>query len=1030
MNSHSDPTFPLHDELLRHDRFVRNLARSLLFDETRVDDVVQETWLAVLNHPPEGVVSMRAWLSRVVRNFAYKIARDEGRRVRREAAAARPEAVPSVAEVHERESLRRKIVDAANGLDEPLRTTTLLRYMEGLPPREIAKRLDVPVETVRSRVRIVRERLRSQLDGDYGGDRRAWCLAMIPLAAMGGAGTAGTAAAGAHLGANGEVASAATVTPPAKIAAAALVLVAATATAIAFLRDRDPVPPVETSLLATRSAESDPARLAAGVTTDGVAEDGRDSSTSPTAAGGTLVVRTSSFETGEPLPFVRVDVTPAGSAAAFLELRAASTDADAELRIDDLASGTYAVMPFHDDWSAESVEIRAGAATEIELPLERSLGFDVTQEQMRDAAAGVTGLVLDSHGKPVPGAEIWLYGRTLQGQNARLEGTTDADGRFELRGLFRGMYLGARAPGRAPSAFRRLGAWLDTLGDERRDLRITLGGRGGDLDIHVTGPGGASLAGASVLVHADAHERDGSPVEERPAFWIRTDARGIARAEGLAPDLVPIAVRSEGLGQWHGVASVEAGVTRRVDVTLGHGIVVRGRVLDRAGMPVPRARVRAIEVAYASTHTARTGDDGSFRIEGIGGGDLLLVARARIDGRTESAVERRRVSGDDTLEWSPVIEPREAIRGRVFDDETGAPIGGCRVELVNEAFPADREVKETLPDGTFRFPHRLAESYRLCVFDEDPSRTDIPTRFAMRDGIRPAAEEQVVSLPEIALSGASIRGQIVSKTGDAESSIGGYASFQVTLEHDEAGTVAAFAPDDDGHFLIETIQPGTYRVLVYERLASETVSPWGHACFESDRLELAPGTKRDLGRIESTAPGRLAIRFPGYEAAGALDELRLRVLAFEQNELVPYWIEAGTGGARSGPLPPGRHRLQVSGGHFVDETHDFRIRPGETTSLELALRTGIPVTMRARRLEGSLAEGGDSITMVVSDASGNRTTATTESIPGGDEYHLRFVLAPGAYTVRATTDDGLAARSTFEIAGSDADRRVLELDLR
>ncbi len=168
------------ETLLEHGPFVRRIARSLLFDEHRVDDVVQETWLAALERPPRK--ALRGWLGTVVRNFSLRSLRGEGRRARRELAAARPEAVPSTEEIVAQEAARRSVVEAVLSLEEPFRSAILLRYYEGLPPRSIARRLGIPVETARSRVKRGIELLRARLDGEHRGGRRAWCLAVAPLA--------------------------------------------------------------------------------------------------------------------------------------------------------------------------------------------------------------------------------------------------------------------------------------------------------------------------------------------------------------------------------------------------------------------------------------------------------------------------------------------------------------------------------------------------------------------------------------------------------------------------------------------------------------------------------------------------------------------------------------------------------------------------------------------------------------------------------------------------------------------------------
>src|SRR5262249_40197952 len=68
-------------------------------------------------------------------------------------------------------------------LDEPYRTALLLRFFDDLPPREVARRTGVPVETARARIRRGIEQLRGRLDAAHGGDGRAWKLALVPLIA-------------------------------------------------------------------------------------------------------------------------------------------------------------------------------------------------------------------------------------------------------------------------------------------------------------------------------------------------------------------------------------------------------------------------------------------------------------------------------------------------------------------------------------------------------------------------------------------------------------------------------------------------------------------------------------------------------------------------------------------------------------------------------------------------------------------------------------------------------------------------------
>lgn len=170
------------DLLLAHADWVRSLARALVRDPGAADDVEQEVWIRALESPPRHGENVRGWLRQVARNVARQRGRGEARRASREEAVARPEAVDSTSEVAERVALQREVAGQALALEEPYRSVVLLRYFEDLPPRRIATRLEVPVETVRTRLARGLAQLRTRMDGEYG-DRSSWCAALAPLLA-------------------------------------------------------------------------------------------------------------------------------------------------------------------------------------------------------------------------------------------------------------------------------------------------------------------------------------------------------------------------------------------------------------------------------------------------------------------------------------------------------------------------------------------------------------------------------------------------------------------------------------------------------------------------------------------------------------------------------------------------------------------------------------------------------------------------------------------------------------------------------
>lgn len=163
--------------LLGHTRWLRALARSLAADPHGAEDLAQDAWVLALERPPDLDRPVRGWFATLLRHRWRDVQRGLARQRRRELAAARPEAWPSAHEVVEKAALQRRLVEAVLELDEPYRTTVLLRFFEELPQREIARRMGISTATVNSRLGRGLARLRQR----FPGGSSSWLTAVTLL---------------------------------------------------------------------------------------------------------------------------------------------------------------------------------------------------------------------------------------------------------------------------------------------------------------------------------------------------------------------------------------------------------------------------------------------------------------------------------------------------------------------------------------------------------------------------------------------------------------------------------------------------------------------------------------------------------------------------------------------------------------------------------------------------------------------------------------------------------------------------------
>ncbi|MDP9401065.1 MAG: sigma-70 family RNA polymerase sigma factor [Actinomycetota bacterium] len=169
----SDPgTFHrMYDE---HHRGVYRAAYRVCQSAAQAEDVVQDVFARVWRNPgkfDERRGELGSYLRLMARSRALDLWR-EGQAAGRAgdrlkvAVEQEPPRVDEPRGVVEREGDRRAVRDALRELPAPQREALVLAYWGGLTADEIARRVDVPLGTAKSRIRLGLAKLRTELDGE------------------------------------------------------------------------------------------------------------------------------------------------------------------------------------------------------------------------------------------------------------------------------------------------------------------------------------------------------------------------------------------------------------------------------------------------------------------------------------------------------------------------------------------------------------------------------------------------------------------------------------------------------------------------------------------------------------------------------------------------------------------------------------------------------------------------------------------------------------------------------------------------
>jgi RNA polymerase sigma-70 factor (ECF subfamily) len=147
----------------RHSRYLYGIAYSLTGNSTDAEDVVQETFIAVINSKFRGESAVRTWLVQILIRRAAMLRRSKRRSTTPLERVNDASAMP--ARGSGGSDARLDLAVMLEALSVEHRQVIVLRELEGMSYEAMAIALDVPRGTVESRLHRARNELRERFKG-------------------------------------------------------------------------------------------------------------------------------------------------------------------------------------------------------------------------------------------------------------------------------------------------------------------------------------------------------------------------------------------------------------------------------------------------------------------------------------------------------------------------------------------------------------------------------------------------------------------------------------------------------------------------------------------------------------------------------------------------------------------------------------------------------------------------------------------------------------------------------------------------
>ncbi len=583
------------------------------------------------------------------------------------------------------------------------------------------------------------------------------------------------------------------------------------------------------------------------------------------------------------------------------------TDGDGNFYLGGLERGALTLLFTHSDFE----------------PAQRDLDTAKDIEGLRVAlsrGAMLTGMVLhEEDGSPVGNARVEAAAAGSDRFGGELSATTGPDGGFILEGVAAGRYtLRAEAGGMRSAVINDV---IVTPGASPPPVELRLGG-GVTLSGTISGVKETELP--QFTVRALVTGSGGFPIT------APVDAAGHFEIKGMPPGSVTLVAGSGFFGgrSITKTVTIPSGVASfETTIEFPHGNRVEGEV-TRGGAPVDGASVIFRNAATRATTTATADASGHYAAEDLDDGDYDVTVLQF--SKSVSHTTKVTIKSDKEFD---IALPLSKISGLITDSQTGKRLDGALVSVKRDeggAPPSGSGLflqqgartdasgyyqMDGLQDGTYLLTTRK-DGYgfvtRSVLINADLKPDEINFELSHVDSWTFRAVDAGSTLPLLALSALVLVGG-----GDPLAPSGSPATvlFQGSLSADTSGL-----------FHIDSLQPGSYRVILGGRsVATETLHGITIPGPEMT-IAMAPG-----GSVEVHAQSLT----PGQTARAALFDAQGRPAHVNTFFPDPAFILRPDAPTTLADLKPGTYHLRVAmpGGGIVEKP--VTVKTGETTPISI-----------------------------------------------------------------------------------------------